>query len=250
MQMSFKSKKPEGMVVEARNARNASTAEDAWYPLQYFAKDCSRSFPGVPTKGDDQDRTVPFCEVLDPTLDAGVQEQELVLYNPSLQYLDEFYSDETLYRHYMLTDVRVLMVSPGDTAEGLDFFAVSDWEVKGQCSCFGHAAECTGENENVCQCAHNTQGVNCEECLPLYNNRPWRMGTPDQANICQDCGCNGHASSCYYDAEKGYGVCENCTNNTQGDKCDQCKPFHYLSIEETPERNTMGGICRGKNSAL
>ncbi|XP_019643139.1 PREDICTED: laminin subunit beta-1-like [Branchiostoma belcheri] len=248
MQVSFKSKKPLGMIVEARNTRNASTVEELWSPLQYFAKDCSLSFPGVPTKVDDQDLTIPFCQVLEESA-ADEQEQQLVLYNPSVQSGD-FFSDEAVYRHYMLTDVRVVLVSPGDTAEGSDFFAVSDWEVKGQCSCFGHAAECTGENENVCQCAHNTQGVNCEECLPLYNNRPWRMGTPDQDNICEDCGCQGHASSCYYDAEKGYGVCENCTDNTEGDKCDQCRPFHYLSIEDTPERNTMGGVCRGRNCPL
>ncbi|XP_078603553.1 laminin subunit alpha-3-like isoform X2 [Branchiostoma floridae x Branchiostoma japonicum] len=240
MLVSFKSKKPQSMIVEARNAGNVSSSRDFWYPLQYFAKDCSRSFPGVPMTGDDQDLSVPFCEVLDDST-ADVQEQELVLYNPSQEYFDAFYSDESLYRHYMLTDVRLLMLLPGETA---DFFAVSDWEVKGQCSCFGHAAECTGENENVCECAHHTRGVNCEECLPLYNNRPWRMGTPDQANVCQDCGCHGHASSCYYDAEKRYGVCENCTDNTEGDKCDQCRSFHYLSMERTQERNTLGGVCR------
>ncbi|XP_035685371.1 laminin subunit beta-1-like [Branchiostoma floridae] len=240
MLVSFKSKKPQSMIVEARNADNVSSSRDFWYPLQYFAKDCSLSFPDVPTTVDDQDLSVPFCEVLDEST-ADVQEQELVLYNPSQEYFDAFYSDESLYRHYMLTDVRLLMLLPGNTA---DFFAVSDWEVKGQCSCFGHAAECTGENENVCECAHHTRGVNCEECLPLYNNRPWRMGTPDQANVCEDCGCHGHASSCYYDTEKRYGVCENCTDNTEGDKCDQCRPFHYLSMERTQERDTLGGVCR------
>ena len=28
-----------------------------------------------------------------------------------------------------------------------------------------------------CQCADNTQGVNCEQCLPLFNDRPWKTST-------------------------------------------------------------------------
>lgn len=59
-----------------------------------------------------------------------------------------------------------------------------------RCKCNGHANECylpenqVADNE-VCRCQHNTGGVNCETCLPLYNDRPWARATESSANECQ-----------------------------------------------------------------
>lgn len=67
----------------------------------------------------------------------------------------------------------------------------------------------------------NTQ---CNECLPLYNNKPWRRGISTEANPCIICNCNNHADSCVYNAtldpfpdsfeSGGGGVCTNCQDNT------------------------------------
>lgn len=59
-----------------------------------------------------------------------------------------------------------------------------------RCKCNGHANECyLPENQvadhEVCRCQHNTGGVNCETCLPLYNDRPWARATESSANECQ-----------------------------------------------------------------
>lgn len=33
------------------------------------------------------------------------------------------------------------------------------------------------QNNNVCECRHNTEGDNCDRCEPLYNSELWRMAT-------------------------------------------------------------------------
>ena len=59
------------------------------------------------------------------------------------------------------------------------------------CFCNLHAKYCTRANGTTrCECAHNTDGQNCEICKPLYNNRPWKPGNylpypSGTANECQ-----------------------------------------------------------------
>ena len=33
------------------------------------------------------------------------------------------------------------------------------------------------QNNDVCECRHNTEGDNCDRCEPLYNSEPWRIAT-------------------------------------------------------------------------
>lgn len=38
-----------------------------------------------------------------------------------------------------------------------------------------------------CECAHNTCGINCEKCCPMYNQRPYLAGTLADSNACEKC---------------------------------------------------------------
>lgn len=105
-----------------------------------------------------------------------------------------------------------------------------------RCACNGHAARCS--DDAICECTHNTKGdrvskcniiffifsTQCDECLDLFNDKPWKEGTTGFANPCKICNCNNHASSCIYNGTLdpfpdsrdlgGGGVCSNCQDNT------------------------------------
>lgn len=123
------------------------------------------------------------------------------------------------------------------------YYAVSDFAVGGRCKCNGHAKECVkstglGQAErSVCRCEHNTAGVDCHECLPYYQDRPWAPATRDNAQECQMCNCNGLSQRCFFDRElyerTGHGGhCIDCSGNTDGPHCDLCKMDHYRRLGE------------------
>ncbi|KAI0234202.1 Laminin subunit gamma-1 [Lamellibrachia satsuma] len=118
------------------------------------------------------------------------------------------------------------------------FYAISDFAVGARCKCNGHASECvrsTGqglEERNVCRCEHNTQGPDCSECQPFYNDRPWKRATADGAHECIACDCNGLSNRCFFDEElyrkTGHGGhCLDCRENTFGIHCERCKDYFY-----------------------
>ena len=93
-----------------------------------------------------------------------------------------------------------------------------------RCACNGHAGRCGTDINSVCVCLHNTEGDNCERCLPFYNDKPWRYGATNNAFPCKPCNCNNHATRCHYNASVdpfpnsyevgGGGVCDDCQDNT------------------------------------
>ncbi|XP_055540243.1 laminin subunit alpha-1 isoform X2 [Wyeomyia smithii] len=160
------------------------------------------------------------------------------------------------------------------------FYTIRSLRIGGRCFCSGHAGKCKANDNNIdnmprCECMHNTCGTHCDKCCPLFNQRPYRMGTPFMANKCEKCECNGHAKACYYDKEvdeqslsmnirgkmSGGGVCLNCTRFTTGINCEQCMPFYYRpegrlpnaeepclpcdcsALGSTGECNAVGGEC-------
>ncbi|CAK8690685.1 unnamed protein product [Clavelina lepadiformis] len=114
------------------------------------------------------------------------------------------------------------------------YYAISDFNVGGRCSCNGHASECYLSATNIlqCRCEHNTAGRDCERCADFYNDRPWSRSTGENPGECQACDCNGMSDTCYFDAElyrqTGHGGhCTNCRDNTDGPHCEFCLPYHY-----------------------
>ncbi|XP_077987019.1 laminin subunit alpha-1-like [Glandiceps talaboti] len=245
MTLAFRSPRPVDMYFESSINGGLS-----WQRLKYYAQDCVSSFPSVPTGP--ETGTTATCEEAyfqgdENTFVPGpIQE---VLYNP-VKLLGKSYFDFSTQQFFLATDIRVTLLTPPSASDPVrSFFAVVDWDVRGQCACFGHADECTGENGADCICQHNTMGKNCEQCLPLYNNKLWAAGVGIEANACEDCGCNGHATTCHYDASKQYGVCDNCQDNTMGDKCETClssfykNPFSLPGVNDTCDDSEVSFPC-------
>ncbi|BES88583.1 laminin subunit [Nesidiocoris tenuis] len=121
------------------------------------------------------------------------------------------------------------------------YYTIKDILIQGRCNCSGHAHRCPYDlmlGKSVCECAHKTTGEHCEECLPLYNQRQWKPGTPKEANACLKCECYGHARSCIYDptiessisydgSGRGGGVCIGCEAHTSGVNCESCEDGWY-----------------------
>lgn len=129
----------------------------------------------------------------------------------------------------------------GGSYDTQPLFRVSNLVAMSRCSCNGHASDCQVSGDGTrktCVCQHNTQGATCNTCLPLFNRKPWKRGiSADEPNICQPCECNNHAQSCTYNATLDTnpssrtlgdgGVCDNCADNTAGQRCETCAPGFY-----------------------
>ncbi|XP_078590850.1 uncharacterized protein LOC144870493 isoform X22 [Branchiostoma floridae x Branchiostoma japonicum] len=85
------------------------------------------------------------------------------------------------------------------------------------CNCNGHSTTCDKDG-NCLNCEHNTEGRNCERCRPGFSGNA-KLATADACKPRVSCDCNGHATQC-----DGEGKCLNCKHNTEGAKCQKCKP--------------------------
>ncbi|XP_071801736.1 laminin subunit alpha-2-like isoform X1 [Asterias amurensis] len=233
--LAFRSLRPKSLIIE----KSADFGIN-WSPLQYYAISCAETFSGVPVER----ATLSYSAICEERYVVGdlstqvpnsdIQETQ---YNPA-QLLGEEFSQKDVMDYFTVTNVRITLGLPGSAVQLRDYFAIADWLVSGQCLCFGHAEECKGEDGSDCVCQHNTAGLHCDRCKPLFNNRPWQAAVGLSAdNVCQDCGCNGHAASCVYDAVKEYGVCQDCTENTAGDKCEHCNDNFFRNPLTDPANN-------------
>ncbi|XP_042867621.1 laminin subunit beta-1-like isoform X3 [Penaeus japonicus] len=120
-----------------------------------------------------------------------------------------------------------------------------------KCNCNNHATRChfdpdvyegTGRiSGGVCDdCAHNTYGRNCEQCIPYYYQDPAR--DIRDADICQPCNCDTRGSiddaicDSHSDVAAGLlaGRCH-CKINVDGLKCDRCKAGYWNFTADNPE---------------
>lgn len=126
------------------------------------------------------------------------------------------------------------------------FYSIKDINIGGRCVCNGHASQCDQSSimdpyKSSCNCQHNTDGSQCEQCRAGYHQYQWRRATISDPFVCEKCNCNGHSEDCYFDEEVakknlsvnihgenvGGGVCQNCQHHTNGINCDLCENGYY-----------------------
>ncbi|XP_052780094.1 laminin subunit beta-1-like [Mya arenaria] len=246
--MTFKTFRPKALYVE-----RSFDFGNSWKIYRYFAYDCAKSFPGVAT-GPFRNLTDVIC-VSKYSDVVPSSEGELVfrVLPPFFRISDPYSKDvQDLLK---LTNLRVVFTelhTLGDTVfDGRQdirekyYYSMYDMTVRGSCSCYGHASRCVPvdgyNNENnlnmvngMCECTHNTKGLNCELCQDFYNDKPWRPAQHSDTNACQRCECYNHATACHFDAgvyeltgRVSGGVCDDCQHNTMGRNCQECRAGYF-----------------------
>lgn len=219
-----------------------------WVTLQYFAANCTKSFPGIPLLPKDGITELHF----NITYCQPIEEDEFAYVDYSFDAATttntEFFNNMAVIARLSISAIRIYVTEPASRVPLKSYVAIADLLIEGRCKCYGHASSCNGPNGATCDCDHNTMGQKCDVCKPLYNNRPWLLGNSTNAGECLECTCNGQAHECVYDSAKGAGVCVNCTDNTSGDRCDTCTSGFYLNPRRAAvSNNTAEPFCLACN---
>ncbi|XP_027039863.1 laminin subunit beta-1-like [Pocillopora damicornis] len=197
-----------------------------WNPLTYFATNCTKYFNLPETPENEREGLKIQCFKIDT---ANKQLFYTPMQDPAAAL--NLLTDTEKQAFFLMTDIKMVLVKfiiPGgvetltDSLKRSFFFTVSDWDVLASCFCNGQASKCDPDDFSKCICERNTDGPNCEKCLPLYNNKPYQI-----REACEACECNSHSDSCSYNETKGYGICNDCKHNTTGDMCQLCKETFY-----------------------
>lgn len=193
LELTFASARPFQMILEKSSDFGAN-----WTALQYYASDCKTTFKMPNTEPMDYRQYDLKAYCTQEYSQIAPQRGGKVLFDFKTRYDSEtdFFRPE-IQKYIHVTNIRFQLLYPA--SEGFElydksesvlnqlFYAISDIDMVGRCRCNGHASFCIYENQTRCEdCRHFTTGINCDECLPLYNNRTWMPATSKyEPNPCQ-----------------------------------------------------------------
>lgn len=246
--LSFKGPRPDALIMERSKDFGGS-----WEPVLYMATDCPATFPQVSTAFPRRLQDT-YCYTLPSTADQPYRDQKVHFY-PLHQF-----SNIDLPNEYKIevasgfTGLRLSLVQLGPVpslpGRGLSqFYALREMRVIGSCFCHGHTDQCSSLSNTqvggVCDCKHNTAGVNCERCDDFHNDLPWRPAESGNTHTCKRCECNNHSDRCHFDplryeatGRRSGGVCDGCSHHTTGHNCERCVQNYYpnpLSDMRSPD---------------
>ncbi|KAM6217822.1 usherin isoform 2-T2 [Rhynchocyon petersi] len=224
-----------------------------WEDWQYFARNCSVF--GMPNNGALENPDSVNCLQLPNFTPYSHGNVTFSILTPGPNHrpgYNKFYNTLSLQEFVKATQIRFHFHGQYYTTEPAinprhRYYAVDEITISGRCQCHGHADSCdTTSQPYRCLCSQEsfTEGLNCDRCLPLYNDKPFRQGDQVHAFNCKLCQCNSHSRSCHYDVavdpfpsdhhRGGGGVCDDCEHNTTGRNCELCKDYFFQEVGADP----------------
>ncbi|XP_075195246.1 usherin [Anomaloglossus baeobatrachus] len=246
--IQFYSPMPKSLKIQRKKKRNSF-----WEDWQYFGSDC-RKF-GMKNNGTLDNANSINCLQFSSDTPYSNGNVTLSLLTPEPNHrpgYNDFYNNQELQEFVKASLIRIQLSDQYHTLETnmssrYWYYGIREISISGRCNCHGHANSCdTSVSPYKCLCDTKsfTEGDNCDRCLPLYNNKPFRQGDHVNAYNCAPCQCYNHSSSCHYNASEdphprdhhrgGGGVCNSCLHNTTGRNCEVCKTFFYRKFESDP----------------
>ncbi|KAM4814939.1 usherin-like, partial [Thomomys bottae] len=246
--VQFLSPQPTAIRIQRKKEDNSE-----WEDWQYFARNCS--IFGMKNNGNLEHPDSVNCLQLPNLTPFSHGNFTFSLLRPGSKIrpgYNNFCNTPSLQEFVKATQIRLQFHGQYYTAEtafnlGHRYYAVNEIIITGRCQCNGHSNNCdTTSQPYRCLCSREsfTEGLQCDRCLSLYNDKPFRRGNKAQPFHCKPCQCHGHASSCHYNAsvdpfpaehgKGGGGVCEDCQHNTSGRNCELCKDYFFRDSGADP----------------
>ncbi|XP_075451724.1 usherin isoform X2 [Ascaphus truei] len=246
--LQFYSPLPQALRVQRKKHKDS-----IWEDWQYFASDCQ--YFGMDNNGFLQYPDSVNCLQLpkDTPFSRGNVTLSILTPEPNPRPgYNDFYNTQYLQEFVKASQLRIQLFGQYYTEWSElsnvnlrhRYYGVNEITVSGRCNCHGHAHSCdTSLTPYRCLCdkESHTYGDNCDGCLPLFNNKPFRRGDQVNAYNCRSCECNDHSISCHYNVtldpypydhnQGGGGVCDNCLHNTTGKNCELCKDYFYRQVD-------------------
>ncbi|XP_025748029.1 usherin [Callorhinus ursinus] len=233
-----------------------------WEDWQFFARNC-RAF-GMENNGKLENPDSVNCLQLSTFTPYSHGNVTFSILTPGPNHrpgYNDFYNTPSLQEFVKATQIRLHFQGQYYTTETPvslrhRYYAVDEITITGRCQCYGHADKCDTTSQPyrcLCSLESFTQGLHCDHCLPLYNDKPFRQGDQVHAFNCKPCQCNNHSRSCHYNIsvdpfpfehhKGGGGVCDDCEHNTTGRNCELCKDYFFRPVGADPSAMDVCKPC-------